>query len=459
MDSNVSDDKKVLPKTLNKQKSVANISLSKLSHRLTMRKKLHKRLTLVTDIMCFLGILGIILMIIKNELIFSQIHNNDTIVSWSIKVVISVSTVVLIGFIIEYHRLDISLYALNNSIENRLVTLTKTKILLIVVEILICAIHPMPRVFPHYSNESPKNTSSDGSTSTTYSVSYIYIDVVLGLPMFLRLYLLCRLFLYHSHLFLDASSRSIGYLNRISIDYFFLIKAYLEQWPIFCLSIFCIFIFLIGSWSLRACDYTSSNEHLTMQDSMWLFIETFTTVGYGDIFPSTYCGRTVAAMVSLVGILTTAVFITVLTQKLLMNRWEKYVHNFVLDVELAKERKIQAANVIKFAFLAWYIKKKNVSSSSFLYLQAQRRLFQAIRSLHLIKRKQGQLVDSCIDQIDLIATERNTNTQISGVTEQLQTMEVKMYNVEEKLVEMNININNIMNDIQKILSMLNKVAK
>ncbi|CAF3477244.1 unnamed protein product [Rotaria sp. Silwood1] len=300
--------------------------------------------------MCFLGILGIILMIVENEITFSQTHNNDTISSWSIKIVISLSTFILIGLIFQYHRLDISLYAVNNSYEDCRATLTNTKILLIVLEILICAIHPMPRSYPRRSYESSKNISSDQSTPTPYSVSHIDIDVVLGLPMFLRLYLLCRFIMFHSHLFLDASSRSVGYLNKVSIDYLFLIKAYLQQWPMRCLTTFCVTVFLIGSWCLRACDYSSTNEHLSIENSMWLLIETFTTVGYGDFTPSTLCGRTVAAMTGLVGIFSTALLIAVLTQKLLMNRWEKYVHNFVLDIELAKKRKINAANVIKFSF-------------------------------------------------------------------------------------------------------------
>ncbi|CAF5030258.1 unnamed protein product, partial [Rotaria sp. Silwood1] len=86
---------------------------------------------------------------------------------------------------------------------------------------------------------------------------------------------------------------------------------------------------------------------------MWLFVITFTTVGYGDFTPSTYCGRTIAAMIALVGVLSTALLISVLAQKLVMDRWEKYVHNFVLDIELSKNRKIQAANVIKFVLKRW----------------------------------------------------------------------------------------------------------
>jgi hypothetical protein len=94
------------------------------------------------------------------------------------------------------------------------------------------------------------------------------------------MYLLCRFIMFHSHLVHDASSQSLGYLNRVSINFSFLIKTYLEQWPIRSLFIFSLFLFFIGSWSLRACNYNStSHEHLSILDSMWLFIVTFTTVG------------------------------------------------------------------------------------------------------------------------------------------------------------------------------------
>jgi hypothetical protein len=109
--------------------------------------------------------------------------------------------------------------------------------------------------------------------------------------VFVRLYLLCRFIVYHSHLVRDTSSQSVGYLNRVSINFLFVIKTYLDRRPARYLLVFCILIFLIGSWSLRACDYEPGIDRLPILDAMWLFIVTFTTVGYGDITPVTYCGR------------------------------------------------------------------------------------------------------------------------------------------------------------------------
>jgi hypothetical protein len=109
--------------------------------------------------------------------------------------------------------------------------------------------------------------------------------------VFARLYLLCRFIMFHSHLFRDTSSQSLGFLNQVTINFSFLIRAYLDQWPIRTLLTICLFLFFMGSWSLRVCNYNSDFTHLSMLDSMWLFIVTFTTVGYGDLTPSTYCGR------------------------------------------------------------------------------------------------------------------------------------------------------------------------
>ena len=98
--------------------------------------------------------------------------------------------------------------------------------------------------------------------------------------------------MFHSHLFRDTSSQSLGFLNQVKINFSFLIRTYLNQWPICTLLTICfICLFYLGSWSLRVCNYNPDFTHLSIFNSMWLFIVTFTTVGYGDLTPSTYCGR------------------------------------------------------------------------------------------------------------------------------------------------------------------------
>ncbi|CAF4299088.1 unnamed protein product, partial [Rotaria sordida] len=64
---------------LNKnQNYLTDAFMINMRQRLVLRKKLHKHLAFLSDIMCFLGILGIVLMIIENELTFKQIEDKDT---------------------------------------------------------------------------------------------------------------------------------------------------------------------------------------------------------------------------------------------------------------------------------------------------------------------------------------------------------------------------------------------
>ncbi|CAF1686145.1 unnamed protein product, partial [Adineta ricciae] len=221
----------------------------------------------------------------------------------------------------------------------------------------------MPRSYPTNSQLVRIQPNTNATETSPHSYSYVSIDAALGLPMFFRLYLLFRCFMYHSHLIRNSATQSLGYLNQVSMNFSFFSRAYINRWPTRCLSSFCILIFFVGSWCLRACSYRSNNEHLSMGDAMWLFSVTFTTVGYGDLYPSTYCSRTVAIIISLIGLFASALLIAVLSQKLSLDRAEKYVHGFVIGIQLAKRYEAQASNTIKFALKLWVLRRKGKTHS------------------------------------------------------------------------------------------------
>ncbi|CAF4767376.1 unnamed protein product [Rotaria sp. Silwood2] len=154
----------------------------KMSHRLTLRKKLRKRLRLLSDITCFVAILGIVLMIIANELTFKQIENKDTVATWSIRLTITISTAILIVLILIYHRLDLSLYCIDHSFDDWRVGLTNKRIFQIVLEVVICGVHPVPRSFPNYEQAIIETSDSTSTEPTPYPYSHVDIDVALGIP-------------------------------------------------------------------------------------------------------------------------------------------------------------------------------------------------------------------------------------------------------------------------------------
>lgn len=162
----------------------------------------------------------------------------------------------------------------------------------------------------------------------------------------------------------------------------------------------------------------------------------------------------IAALVGLIGVFSTALIIAVLAKQLALNRWEKHVHTFVLNSELAKKRKILSANVVKGTIRVWYLRNKSRSGSTLRYLQAQRQLLHSVYMVQQMKQEQRRLVDSCLDQTDVVALQRNTSDKTHDVTQQLKTMKVKVDKIEKELAEMNTNLSNSVNDIHIALNIL-----
>ncbi len=125
-------------------------------------------------------------MIIANELTFNRVDNQDTKGSWWCKLIITISTVILLVLLGYYHYLDLKLYSNQNSLEDHRIGLTNKRICLIVIELIICAVHPMPRSYP-YSN--PPKIDVDAIDITPHPLSYTAIDVGLGLPSKISHYL------------------------------------------------------------------------------------------------------------------------------------------------------------------------------------------------------------------------------------------------------------------------------
>ena len=120
----------------------------------------------------------------------------------------------------------------------------------IFIELLICAIHPIPGEYYFIWTTKLSNTSNSGEIRSRE----VPVDVALSLPMFLRLYLICRVMLLHSKLFTDASSRSIGALNRINFNTRFVLKTLMTICPGTVLLVFMVSLWIIASWTLRQCE-------------------------------------------------------------------------------------------------------------------------------------------------------------------------------------------------------------
>ena len=134
---------------------------------------------------------------------------------------------------------------IDNCVEDWRIAMTWQRNTQIIVEFIVCIIHPIPGNFSFIWTE--KLAHGEHRVETPF-------DLILSLPMFLRLYLICRSMLLHSKLFTDASSRSIGALNRINFNTQFVLKTLMTICPGTVLLVFILSLFILTSWVLRACE-------------------------------------------------------------------------------------------------------------------------------------------------------------------------------------------------------------
>lgn len=114
------------------------------------------------------------------------------------------------------------LFVIDNGADDWRIAMTMERVLLIALELLVSAVHPVPGDFKF-------QWRARLAFSYVPSQAEADLDMVLSVPMFLRLYLIARVMLLHSKLFTDASSRSIGALNKVSRIYFLLLLLSIVQ--------------------------------------------------------------------------------------------------------------------------------------------------------------------------------------------------------------------------------------
>ncbi|CAF4863804.1 unnamed protein product, partial [Rotaria sp. Silwood1] len=167
-------------------------------YRLGRRKLLFEKRRQASDYALFFAMIGLLLMVLEQELTMAKVYDKNNWCSWLLKSFITLSTLILLAMIIFYHALEVKLFMIDNCLDDWRIAMTWQRVLQITAEVTICAIHPIPGSITfdwttHMSNKS--------DLYSQIKIARVYIDILLSLPMFFRLYLICRVMLLHSKLF------------------------------------------------------------------------------------------------------------------------------------------------------------------------------------------------------------------------------------------------------------------
>ncbi|XP_026741304.1 small conductance calcium-activated potassium channel protein [Trichoplusia ni] len=416
-----------------------------IGYRLGRRKALFEKRKRISDYALVMGMFGIIIMVIENELSSAGVYTKASIYSQALKTLISMSTVILLGLIVAYHALEVQLFMIDNCADDWRIAMTWQRIAQIGLELAICAVHPIPGqyTFTWTTKLANKGGVIGVEVATMYKQIQVPYDVTLSLPMFFRLYLICRVMLLHSKLFTDASSRSIGALNRINFNTRFVLKTLMTICPGTVLLVFMVSLWIIASWTLRQCERFHDEEHANLLNAMWLIAITFLSVGFGDIVPNTYCGRGIAVSTGIMGAGCTALLVTVASRKLELTRAEKHVHNFMMETQLTKKLKNAAANVLRETWLIYKHTRLVKRVHPGRVRTHQRKFLLAIYALRKVKMDQRKLMDNANTITDMAKTQNTVYEIVSDMSTRQDTIEERLTSLEEKLTSLQEQVNTL----------------
>uniref|UniRef100_A0A1I8JL70 Cytochrome b561 domain-containing protein n=1 Tax=Macrostomum lignano TaxID=282301 RepID=A0A1I8JL70_9PLAT len=397
-----------------------------VGYRLGRRRQLYEKRKRLSDYALAFGMFGIFVMVLETELTMAKLYEKVDVYSTILRSLISISTVVLVALILGYHALEIQLFSIDNCIEDWRIAITSRRVAQMLAEVCICAVHPVPNTL----NFAWQTYIPHDRTSRTVQVP---VDLFLSLPMFLRLYLIFRVMLLHSKLFTDASSRSIGALNRISFNTRFVLKTLMTMFPGTVLLVFILTLWITASWLMRACESYHDMLHGNILNSMWLIAITFLSIGYGDIVPNTYCGRAISITTGVMGSCCTALVVAVFARKLELTRAEKHVHNFMMDTALTKRLKNSAANVLRETWLIYkytkLVKRVNPSKGASASKEVPSGYSQ---------RDQRKLTDNANTIVDLAKTQSDIFSSVQAMHQEQDCLRERMEKIEDYLIVMQV---------------------
>ncbi|CAP33130.2 Protein CBR-KCNL-3 [Caenorhabditis briggsae] len=385
----------------------------------------------ITDRSLYSALFGVILMLIESELTAERVYgvSKDHWISQSLRVGVAFSTIILLFHIVLYHLNDITLELVDCGADDWRVVVTTERVIQFCAEFVCCAICPLPgsgeMKWTFIEPSLHKDGTSEGRTISTRSVE-VPVDIILSCLMLCRSYLFARFMVLHSKQFQDASTRTLAALNRIQVNFSFVIKTSLDQQPVLFLTSFTFIFWIIMSWMFVQCErygFSEKNpQSILYSNSLWFIAITFMLNGYGDIVPQTNAGRFIAIFVGVVGAVISSILIAVISRNILLSQGQRNVNNFMYDSKLSREHKEAAARVLQHT---WHIHKclQGGEGGNRRLRTYQRKFLKAIHRFRAVKSEMREFSEN----------NAQNNPQMTRLVTDMHTSMQRLLNVQEEM--------------------------
>ena len=257
-------------------------------------------------------------------------------------------------------------------------------------------INPLNLNISNNPNINTSNIISTNSNITDSKISNIIgrqkniqltynISSIISFLMMFRIYHVFRFFLSFSYWQTPRASTVCNWMNTRSTKSFAL-KAYLKNYPYITLIISIFFLMIVSGLSTQLFEYyngvlmrslgkedyntnhTFVNVMLNFSNvynSLWLMLMTMTTVGFGEIYPTTYFGRIIAIFACIFGNFIMSLLVVFLNITINFDDVEKIVYNEIIEHKSNNSNLKKDASIFIGKFLRYcYLSKKFLKETS-----------------------------------------------------------------------------------------------
>ncbi|CAJ0582168.1 unnamed protein product, partial [Mesorhabditis spiculigera] len=411
-------------------------------------KMLDVKLTLC-DWTVFLSLSGLALAIVDVELCaFNADIASATLdhASTILRFVIIGLTLLLQLVLLGYHLTDIRVYLIETNSECWRVGVTSERLFQVLLEVAACSICPIPARF--LWKERVRWPFLSASPMSAHGTIHIPTHVLLTLPMFLRLYLVARYMVLHSRYYQDCATRTIASLNRVAVDFRFVVRSELYQRPLLSIFVFTICFWTVMAWMVTQCEryaYPNLPGYQHLLDFIWFEIITFFSIGYGDIKVHTYCGRALAMLTALVGTVFSSILIALMARRMALSSSEKRVNHLIAESQLNITHKNCAARVLQNTWRTVLrrrdAEREAAPSKSMLKLRAAQRAL--LRAVIEFRRSRWRLRMQMEDEDDYFVARRA-----------FMETEERLSRVRKRQAELNIQIGGLYQHVQSLTHLI-----
>jgi hypothetical protein len=155
-------------------------------------------------------------------------------------------------------------------------------------------------------------TYIETANSKSAGIEFIVNDLLLCIMIFFRVIYFVRMILSFS-IFFEPRAARVCKMYGCHASNMFAIKSQVKKNPTPLVGFCLLTSLIVFSYNLRLFERMVQPEFGFYTTSMWNILITMTTVGYGDFFAESHCGRCVAVLTAIWGNLNMSLFVLAIT--------------------------------------------------------------------------------------------------------------------------------------------------